>query len=70
MILNDNGEEVEVERTVKIDNLGSIKFLEKWNKMWHSKASRNPDTLSSPECDTRTHKYESRLDSIFPNWKS
>jgi len=41
MILNDNGEEVEGERTVETDLNDSevIKFLEKWNKLWQPKVS-------------------------------
>ena len=41
MILNDNGEEVEGERTVETDLNDSevVKFLEKWNKLWHPKVS-------------------------------
>ena len=41
MISNGNGEEVEGDRTVETDLNDSevVKFLEKWNKLWHPKVS-------------------------------
>merc|ERR1711974_531581 len=56
----DNGEEVEGERSVETDMDDSevVKFLEKWNKLWHPKVSDDQvqDMIDSSLADGHEEK--------------